>query len=238
VKNKITLLTIATIIHLGVADGVALQKKEVSAVSSDALIGETQTGPKDAGDDHTCLVWWIPQEFWEGMMSRDNSLPEETKAKMLKAVEGVSILAIVQADISHLGGFDFYPEEMVSKNLIATRTNATGNHEKIPVKNDINSDLEVVLASFKPVLATAMGRMGDNMHFFVLDDVADGGGRRLDPYKGGNLKVRLLDKGGRQLFSEIPMPLNCLFEPRYCPNGKEAHVSWNFCPWTGEKLAP
>jgi hypothetical protein len=34
----------------------------------------------------------------------------------------------------------------------------------------------------------------------------------------------------------LETPLNSLFVPRTCPNGKPAHVSWKFCPWGGERL--
>lgn len=222
---------------LGGGDALALEKKNIADVSSDALISETQAGPDNAGDDHTCLVWWIPYEFWAGLMARDPSLSTEEKDGLLKAVEGVSILVVVQGDISPMGAFDFYSREIVDKNIVVSQTTPGGKSERIPFQEKLNPDLEVVLAAFKPVLATAMGRLGDNMHFFVLNDGGEGGGRRVDPYKGGAVKVSLKDKANRQLFSEIPLPLDCLFQSRICPNGRKAHVSWNFCPWTGESLS-
>jgi hypothetical protein len=39
-----------------------------------------------------------------------------------------------------------------------------------------------------------------------------------------------------QLTSRVGMPLDSLFKPRFCPNGKKAHISWEFCPWSGKKL--
>jgi hypothetical protein len=236
-KPSKTLLAGAIFSSFICLESQALQRKDVADVSSDALISETQTGPENAGDDHTSLVWWIPYEFWEGLMRRDGSLSEEEKEEMLKAVKNVSILTIVQGDISSLGAIDFYSKEEVAKNMVVSQTRPDGSESKVPIQNNLNPNLEVVLAAFKPILATAMGRLGDNMHFFVLNDVDEGVGRRIDPYKGGTFKVMLRDKGGGSLISEIDLPLDCLFEARTCPNGKKAHVSWNFCPWTGEKLS-
>jgi hypothetical protein len=36
--------------------------------------------------------------------------------------------------------------------------------------------------------------------------------------------------------AELELPLDSLFVPRLCPNGKPAHVSWDYCPWSGKKL--
>jgi hypothetical protein len=222
---------------IATTDLMALQRKDISDVNSDDLLEETQTGPKNAGDDHTSLVWWIPYEFWEGLMKRDASLSDIEKQEMLSAVKGVSILSVVQGDISPLGAFEFYPKEEVEKNMVVSQTHPDGKSEKVPRQENINPNLEVVMAAFKPILATAMGRLGDNMHFFVLNDTLSDGSRRLDPYKGGGVTIMLKDRNGRNLISEIPLPLDCLFEARMCPNGKRAHVSWNYCPWTGEKLS-
>ena len=235
-RKKLTIVTIALLSAFLTDDSYALQKKNIAEVSSDELISETQTGPADAGDDHTCLVWWMPHEFWMGVLERDPSISKEDKEDMLKAVGGVSILAVVQGDISSLGAFDFYTREQVEKGIVVSQTGPDGTSEKVPFQEKLNPDLEVVMAAFRPILATAMGKMGDNMHFFVLSDTLPSGGRRLDPYQGGELKVKLEDKRGRALISEIALPLNSLYVPRTCPNGKKAHVSWNFCPWTGEKL--
>lgn len=234
--KKLT-IGIFTLFSVCLADySYALQKKNIADVSSDELISETQTGPADAGDNHTSIVWWLPHEFWMGVMERDPSISKKDKEEMLQAVEGVSILAIVQSDISSLGAFDFYDREQVERGMVVSQTRPDGTSEKVPFQEKLNPDLEVVMAAFRPILATAMGKMGDNMHFFVLSDTLPSGGRRLDPYQGGELKVKLEDRSGRSLISEIELPLNSLYVSRTCPNGKKAHVSWNFCPWTGEKL--
>ena len=36
--------------------------------------------------------------------------------------------------------------------------------------------------------------------------------------------------------ARVELPINALFVPRLCSDGREAHVTWNYCPWTGERL--
>ena len=85
---------------------------------------------------------------------------------------------------------------------------------------------------------TAMGNLGENMHFFVLPDVDSAGARLVSPHEFGTVEVKL---GGRDSSSpvqlSVELPLDALFVPRVCPNGKPAHVTWTHCPWGGSKLA-
>ena len=72
--------------------------------------------------------------------------------------------------------------------------------------------------------------------FFVLSDT-DQGDRLLSPYGNSTLLVTLTNKKGEVLEPiRFEMPLDSLFVPRMCPNGKPAHVSWVVCPWDGSKL--
>ncbi|MBW4643856.1 MAG: hypothetical protein KME23_12850 [Goleter apudmare HA4340-LM2] len=56
------------------------------------------------------------------------------------------------------------------------------------------------------------------------------------PYKSGKLNISFNGKGNQQIGSVVNLPLNSLFIPRLCPNGKPAHVSWKYCPWDGTPL--
>jgi len=100
----------------------------------------------------------------------------------------------------------------------------------------INPELELVLGIFKPILGAAMGNLGKNMHFYVLDDRTKSSKRLLDPYHAGRIRVQLAKTQGDIMTAEIETPLDALFVPRICPNGREAHVSWNYCPWSGTQL--
>lgn len=215
---------------------IAAERKAIQDVDSDAFTTDTQTSPKGAGDDHVALVWWIPNEFWESILARDTTTAQADKQAMLDAMSGVSLLAVVQADIGNMGQFDFYSKDDVAQNMGLSYTDAAGNTQTLSQVAVIRPDLEMVLGVFKPILGAAMGNLGNNFHFYVLNDEAAAGGRLLDPYEQGTITIDLAKRDGTQMKAEIATPLNSLYVPRVCPNGKEAHVSWEFCPWSGQKL--
>jgi len=216
---------------------VAAEKKPIEEIDADALAGDTQITPKGTGDDHMAMVWWIPNEFWESIFSRDATISEADKEAMLRAMSGVSLLAVVQADISGLGAFQFYGKDEIKENLKIAYRNADGQKQKLSPLDDIGPDLQVVLGMFKPILGAAMGNMGSNLHFYVITDKSPTAARLADPYRQGQIDVRLTRRDGALLDARIETPINALFVPRKCPNGKEAHISWKYCPWTGKQLA-
>jgi hypothetical protein len=81
-----------------------------------------------------------------------------------------------------------------------------------------------------------MGNLGKNFHFYVLSDKRNSSHRLIDPYKKGLIEIQLMKNKDDLINAEIELPLNCLYVPRKCPNGKDAHISWSYCPWTGKKL--
>jgi hypothetical protein len=212
---------------------VAVDKKPIEEVDTGSMARDAQTNPTGAGEDHISLAWWIPKEYWEAVMSRDNVTPAESKKELLKILSSVSLLAVVQGDVSE-GTFDFYSKEEVDKNLRITFSGESGK-KKLMIKDDIEPGLRDLLEVLKPILAGAMGNMGQNMHFYVIDDRSPRG-RVVDPYAEGIIEVELASRDNQVLDGKIELPINSLFVPRKCPNGKEAHISWKYCPWTGEKL--
>lgn len=217
-------------------DALAIERKPLIDVDSDALAIDTQSFPFGTRDDHVALAWWIPIEFWTSTLERDPSFGEADKAALVGALQGLSILGVVQGDISPLGSFNFYPMDEVEQNLWLRFRDANGKEYAMNMVSSISGDLEIVLGAMRIILGSAIGELGNNIHFFVLDDSASDRSRLLDPYQPGEIVYSLLDRDGRIMNGSIGLPLNALFVPRKCPNGKDAHVSWNFCPWSGTPL--
>ena len=94
----------------------------------------------------------------------------------------------------------------------------------------------MLIGSIAPALGATIGSLGDNLQFFVFNDQTLDRKRLMDPGLPGGLIVELTGKEGRSLQAEFEFPLNSLYVPRKCPNGKPAHISWRYCPWTGKKL--
>lgn len=197
---------------------------------------DTQVTVQGAGDRHIAVAWWIPNEFWEAFLSRDSTTNESQKQAMLQALSGISLLAVLQGDISTMGAFNFYTKEEIEQSMTLSFSAADGNKYKLSPLQSVAPDLEVVIGVIKPVLASAMGNLGNNMHFYVLNDKTESSPRLLDPYQKGRLDIKLKNRDAASLDARIEMPVNALFRPRTCPNGKVAHISWSYCPWGGERL--
>lgn len=215
---------------------MAAEKKNLKDVDTDAFAADTQVTPQGSGDNHLALAWWIPNEFWESILSRDMTTSESDKKAMLDAMSGVSLLAVVQADITSFGAFKFYSKEEIEKNMLISFSDASGKRQRLSSMQTIDPDLEVVLGVFKPILGSAMGNLGNNMHFYVLNDKSKFSPRLIDPYQKGQINIQLSRRDGGLMTAGIELPINALFVPRKCPNGKDAHISWKYCPWTGKQL--
>ena len=227
-------IVLLTVFVFGSAS-VASQRKPIDTVNTDHLINDTQIR-SSGGDNHICAVWWIPSEFWGALMAKDTATPEENKNSIINALKPYFIVAVIQADISDFGAFHFYNKEEVMNTLQVTYVPEDGTpYQAVPLKT-IDPDVDIMLAMFKPVLKASMGNLGENLHFFVLQDIDLQNVRIIDPYKFGKIHFRLGWRNGEPMEANLELPVNALFIPRICPNGKDAHVTWKYCPWTGEKL--
>jgi hypothetical protein len=235
-KETIGAAVVAATLLASIAPADALERKPIAEVDTDQLTKETQVAAPDV-PKHMNLVWWIPSEFWQAIMVRDRNTPEAHRQRIVSVFGPYSTLAVVQADVSDLGAFRFYGKEEVEANLDITYASKTGSVQKLAPVKTLDPDLQVVLAMFTPILSMAAGNLGQNLHFFVLEDRGPAGERRVDPYAFGRLTFRLKLRSGRPIEAGIDLPLDSLHVPRMCPEGKKAHVSWSYCPWTGTKLA-
>jgi hypothetical protein len=217
------------------AIATAQERLALEQVSLDAMAADTQASPGGVDDSHLALVWWIPHEYWAAAFSREGGMSDDQREEVIATLRDYSLLAVVQADIHPLGAFRFYDLAAVAGSLEITHESGGRSVRLEPLK-DIAVELKPLLGAIKPMLSSAMGNLGTNMHFFVLAD-RDADDRRVaDPYLSGVLRVALKKGGGERVAIAIETPVNSLFVPRICPNGKPAHVSWAFCPWGGERL--
>ena len=215
---------------------MAAERKPLKEVETDEFITDTQVTPLGTGDNHSAIVWWIPNEFWQSIMARDTNTSDSDKKAMLDAMEGVSLLAIVQADISSFGAFKFYSKEEIEENMVLSYSDADEKKQRLTVMQTINPDLEIVLGVFKPIMGSALGNLGNNVHFYVLDDRLNPAQRLIDPYLNGQIDIQLTRRDGTVMDAVVETPINALYVPRKCPNGKNAHISWKYCPWSGKQL--
>ncbi len=213
----------------------AIDRKPVAEVDVNAMTEETQiiVSPEP---EHMTFLWWIPHEFWAVSMMADPSQDAGTTQQVLDSLKGYAVLGVVQADIDDLGNFDFYPEAKVVSTLKVSYENAKGEKTTVAPSKNRSAELNNLLLTMRPVLAGAMGNMGQNLHLIVFDDVTANGSRLVDVYEEGQLQIEIQNNQSDVMEVSLALPLDCLYIPRKCPNGRDAHVTWKFCPWSGEKL--
>lgn len=227
-----TLIALALII--GSTAAFASERKPIEDVDLNRLIEEIQV--MGGANDSVELIWWIPQEFWETTLTQDPTLSSEQTKAILDVLRPYTVIAAVQADITPMGSFKFFDRDRVASGLGVEVVRPGGKTVSLPQGQVTDSDVKLLLEQMRPILAAALGNLGQNFHFFALNDLDEDGNRIASPYEEGVLRAQLMPSKGGATVLEIPLPLDALMVPRICPNGKPAHVSWSYCPWSGEKL--
>ena len=214
------------------------EKKAMKKVDVNALTGETQK-MIGAGSSEVNLVWVIPAEFWEASLVQNEGLTEAQRSEVLDVLKEYLIVGVVRADISPLGSFRFHGEEAVFDNLGVSHVDAAGERRDVKLARRVDDDAQRIIDAMKPMIRAALGKMGDNFHFFICDNKARADGSKISPYAKGGVLITL-DKIGKNQggTDKIAFPLDSLHEPRECAKcQRKAHVSWTFCPWCGTKHA-
>ena len=208
-----------------------VERKPLSAIDIDRFTSELQVVVSDANS--MTQVWWIPAEFWASAFTRTNpTLAEQAMEKL----GDYGILAVVQADITPLAAFVFHDRKNVASRMEVRFSSYASKPVKIEEAEELSDSVQMLLNVLTPMFANTMGELGKNMHLYVMDNRKDGN-LIVDPYQQGKVQVSLAGtKTTPEKHLSIELPVDALYEPRYCPNGKPAHISWKYCPWSGKKL--
>lgn len=210
----------------------AIDQKDLKDVDISEMTRETQ---KTLHTDGVHLVWWIPPEYWAASIQNDQSMGADHRKALMDIMEKYSMLAIVQAEVTPFGSFSFYDRDAIIKGLKIEVVDGKDRKSIKPLEK-VPEELELLLKVLSPILEAALGNMGKNLNFFVLADRVKGD-RLMSPYGHNTLSITLTSKQGNVLGpAAFEMPLDALYVPRKCPNGKSAHVSWVVCPWDGTAL--
>lgn len=215
-------------IHSSFAD---VQRKPLAAVDIDEFTKQMQVVVTDTST--MTQAWWIPAEFWGAAFHRTNPAFAEQALGQLK---GYGILAVIQADTTPFASLIFHKRDSVEKRLSVSYRNYSIAPISISQAKELPGSVQMLIDVLSPMFANTMGDLGKNMHLFVMNNELNGK-RIIDPYQEGTVLVELAaSKTTPSRNIAIEFPVDALFEPRYCPNGKPAHISWKFCPWSGKKL--
>jgi hypothetical protein len=205
----------------------AAERRELASIPMAALVNETQRMYHHAAG--MAMVWWIPTEFWVTAVLQRGPGNEDAANEVRKAFKDYVVLGVVDASQKAIGGFDFQSRDSVLGRMRVYADAA----EFMPVAKP-HRDAQLITDMMKPLFASMLGDLGAHIHIVLLSSE-----KRRPPsgYEKTTLKVTLAPSGeGQPATFEFVAPLDSLHVPRKCPNGREAHISWNFCPWDGTKL--
>jgi hypothetical protein len=217
---------VCILIALFLFTGISLAQP--AQIDINTLIQETQKRSDKPGE--MTFVWWIPEEYWKASFAQNPAMTAEQIEEFIKVFRPYTIIAVVDGTMGTYGKVNYKTEGEIRANL---RVLDNQNNIYHPLKEEeINADTKSFLATMKPMLANALGPIGENMHFFLFPAQGNNGQSLADPKKEGAFLVVL---GERQF--RWKLPFGSLFAPKTCPTcGEKVSGVYKYCPWDGTKL--
>lgn len=214
----------------------ALERLPLDSVSTGEL--QQDIVIKKAFDDASgnTLLYIYPLEYWYVALTNTASISQSRRDATCDLLNGLLVIGVLVMEVTPLGGLDFYTKDELLKGMVINYVDSAANEHQLDPIAEIDPDVQLILDNVRLVMASSMGRGGASVEMVVVADTNSDGTRLVDPYVSGKLVVGLMSRKGAPVYLEVEMPFNSLFVPRLCPNGKPAHVSWRYCPWTGEPL--
>ena len=200
-----------------------------SRVNLDALTQETQKTSGKAGE--MTLVWWIPEEYWRVMFWQNPTVTGSQGEVLIRLFRPYTIIVAVDGKVGPLGGITYASKDDIRRDI--ELIDSEGTHYPPLDEETLPADTKLFLSVMKPVLATALGPMGQNLHFFLFTARNETGAPIADARKEGTISVKLDERefGWR-------LPLSSLLPPKVCPAcGEELNGAYKFCPWDGSTLS-
>jgi len=197
-------------------------------VDINALIQETQKR-SDKPSEMT-FVWWIPEEYWRASFAQNPNMTPTQIEDFIKVFRPYTIVAVVDGAMGTYGTVKYKTEAEIRADILIIDDR---RNTYLPVTEaEINADAQGFLAAMKPMLANALGPIGQNMYFFLFPAQDKEGQGIADAKKEGTFSVEL---GQRQFHWKLP--LGSLLPPKICPTCKEkVNGAYKFCPWDGTPL--
>lgn len=197
-------------------------------IDINALIMETQKMSHEP--DEMSLVWWIPEEFWQVSFAQDPSSTEADVQEFLATISPYMIIAVVDGKVGAFGGITYNPESEIRAS-VQIKDNEGVYYQPLS-EYEVDADVKNLLSMMKPVLANALGPMGQNLHFIVFPAKGKNGQNIDDAKSEGTFSVKL-----GEIEYKWRLPLSSLLPPKICPTcGEKLSGAYKFCPWDGTRL--
>lgn len=192
------------------------------------LLKDTQIS--GGADDDVDIVWWIPEEFWVASFQADQSMTEKQKREFVALLEPYTLIAVVHGKFSVVGSIAYRDEAEVRSSISLTGTDGVRYLPLAPEKT--SDEAQMLLQIMRPMLSNAMGKLGENMHFFLFPSKSAQGKRIADASQTGVLTVN-----SGTTTAKYRLPLGSVMPPRFdVTTGEKFPGNYLFNPYTGAKL--
>jgi len=197
-------------------------------VDINTLIQETQKRSDKPGE--MTFIWWIPEEYWKASFAQNPNMTAAQIEDFVKVFRPYTVIAAVDGTMGTYGSVTYKTEAEIRSTI--KLVDGQGNAYVPLNEEEISADTKSFLAAMKPMLANALGPIGQNMYFFIFPAQDKSGQGITDAKKEGAFLVKLGDREFRW-----KLPLGSLLPPKICPTCKEKiNGSYKYCPWDGTKL--
>ncbi len=196
----------------------------------EALTEETQKSSEN--QDKISFVWWIPTEFWRIALAEEKSLGKEDIEAFAAGMNAYTLICVVdmKGTIGSTTKASYRTEAELRPIVKLVDVQGT-TYAPIP-KAQISVIASTVIETMTPMLTSAIGTMGQGMHFFLFPANAKDGTPLADVSSNGLLKIKV----GTDQY-QWKLPLVSLLPLKICPvDSAEMQGDWKFCPHHGEKL--
>ena len=190
------------------------------------LIEQTQLSSED--NDKMSLIWWIPKEFWYAALSEDPSFTEAGIKEFENIFKHYTIIMAVDGVIGRFGNVTYTSAEKLGQNIEIYDEKFTVYK---PLKEkEISSELKGMFSVWKPMFASMLGDMGENINYYVFQNNYNT--EVMDAYGNAQYKIKMMGDDYK-----FKLPLGVLFPPKTCSKCNDEFMgSYKFCPYDGNKL--
>ncbi len=203
---------------------VATAQVDVAALSQ-----ETQRVAQ--GPNAMTMAWWMPEDFWAVTFAASPKAKAGEAEAALKAIRRYTVVAVLDGTPGASGAVSYRSGDELRQ--IMRLTDAWGNSYAPIAENEVDPAMKAMIQTMKPSLASTLGPLGQNLHFFLFPARNDAGDPIADARARGRFSVAV---GKTEL--KWRLPVDALLPAKSCDECKqECKGSWKYCPWCGTKLA-
>ena len=192
------------------------------------LIQETQKMLNE--DDRITMVWWLPEEYWKASLKQGRAVTNDQIDQYMQFIRPYTFFVIVHGEVGSFGGISFASETDLRQSIRLIDSEGKQYH---PLSSfDIDSNTQNLLSIMKPLFASMLGPLGENMHFFLFDAKDSYHNKFVSATDPGKFYVKL----GQKEFC-WRTPIGALLPEKTCPYcGEKLSGAYLYCPYDGTKL--